>query len=493
MGGQFGNDYFIEMLKKIASQSIIYSFANYLPLLANIVLLPFITPFLTKNDYGIFGLTFAYIGLIEGFSNLGLITLLQNSYYKDFKNFRKTWSKFLGILIIWKVFYSTVCFIILYIFFSDLINGSFSAYSFLVIFPILFFDTTNSFGIKLCQYEDKHNYVYNSNFIAGTISIISTFISIYFLRLGFYGFLISKFLSSLSQFCFFSYYLHSKNRIIPNFNFSTSFIKSSLKISLPLIPHYYASFFNTVDKILLNHFGISVNQIGGYTISKGFSDYFGSFNNTLNTILSPLNFRLFKKNGANIIDNITTIVITWFSFSLTLVLLICLWVEEIFSFLYNNPDFKDIYLFVPFLIVGMLYRPFYVVCVDKLIFLEKTKFVTTISLSAASLSVVLNIIMIPFLGFEAVLYTYFISQIFMGFIGFFIPSIKKHILFKYSPILFLFIIISCLFIAILFQTMEVNIKIILSVFIICTFIYFIYFKMKSKIQLASEYLKNVDK
>ena len=46
------------MLRKIFGHSVLYTIANHLPLIANIIILPIITPFLTKFDYGIYGLTY---------------------------------------------------------------------------------------------------------------------------------------------------------------------------------------------------------------------------------------------------------------------------------------------------------------------------------------------------------------------------------------------------------------------------------------------------
>ena len=71
------------MLKKIFGHSFLYTIANNVPLLANFIILPIITPFLTREDYGIYGLTYAYIGFLSSFSMLGIHILLQNEYFKN--------------------------------------------------------------------------------------------------------------------------------------------------------------------------------------------------------------------------------------------------------------------------------------------------------------------------------------------------------------------------------------------------------------------------
>ena len=71
------------MIKKIFGHSALYTLANNIPLLANLIILPIITPFLNREDYGIYGLLFAYLGAFSIFKNLGIEVAFQNSYFKD--------------------------------------------------------------------------------------------------------------------------------------------------------------------------------------------------------------------------------------------------------------------------------------------------------------------------------------------------------------------------------------------------------------------------
>jgi O-antigen/teichoic acid export membrane protein len=73
------------MIKKIFKESFLYTFANHAPLLVNIFILPIITPYLTANDYGIYGLALAYTGALSALANLGFIPLFQNSFFKKNK------------------------------------------------------------------------------------------------------------------------------------------------------------------------------------------------------------------------------------------------------------------------------------------------------------------------------------------------------------------------------------------------------------------------
>lgn len=469
------------MIKKIFGHSSLYTIANHLPLFANIIILPIITPYLTKYDYGIYGLTFAYLGGLSAFSMLGIQVLLQNSFFKKNEFYKELWAKYYGILIIWRLIYSATALLLFYFLFMEKIGDDLFLYLILVFVPVLFFDLTKTIGTRYCQYEGKHQYVYITSFIATVFTVFTSFICIYYFRLGYLGFLIASVVSGFIQFLFYFFLIHFKLMIIPNFSFSKKFVFDTLRVSLPIIPHSFSGYLlNTSDRLVLDINNISLNNIGRYNLAYNFSNYFGSFNNSMNSVLSPLYFKLFAlKDQAKSKKLVNSLTILWFMFLWILCSLISIWCKEILTFLYRNPDFNDIYQYVPFLLVGMIYRPFYVACVDKNIFLEKTKSILFISVGGGGINLILNLILIPIYGLEAALYTTFLSYLYMGFAGFYIQSLKKNVDFNYSPILFIIIICLTLFLGLLITDANLKIKISLTIFIIFALIIIYKYKLSS--------------
>lgn len=469
------------MLKKIFGHSILYTIANHLPLVANIIILPLITPYLTKMDYGIYGLTYAYLGGLSAFSLLGIHVLLQNSFFKIKKDYKELWSKYLGILLIWRIIYSLIVLLLFYYLFRHKVGTDIKLFLILIIVPILFFEISNSMGIRYCQFQGKHQYVYISSFVASVFTISTSFVSIYYFKLGYLGFLISSSVSGLIQFLFYFSLIHLKIGIIPNFKFTKKFLLDSLKVSIPVIPHSFSNYLlNTSDRLVLDLNNLSLNNIGGYNLAYNFSNYFGSFNNSMNSILSPIYFRCFAlKDEFKSKKFVNTITILWFTFILISCLIISIWCKEIFSFLYRNPEFDYIYHYVPYLLAGMMYRPFYVACVDKNIFLEKTKNILLVSGFGGFVNLVLNLMFIPFYGIEAALYTTFLSYLYMGFSGFYIQSLKKNIDFNYSPIIFILIIILALVFGIFVRDVNFFVKLLFTALIILCSILLYKFKLIS--------------
>jgi len=444
------------MLRKIISQSMLYYLAMYMPLIANIFILPLINKYLSAEDYAIYGLTFGYIGIFAGFSDLGLTNLLQNSYYKQRESYREIWSQFLGFLQLYRLLFAVIIGISLYFIFENRISDDlFIWFILLNIIPVAFFDFIKNVGVRHCQFQANHKLVYISTLISGVITITTTFITIYHFKMGFFGWFISMFLAKLFEFLYYSIYIYYFIKIRPNFRFNRKYIFARIKIALPLIPKSYSSYLiNNADRAMLDIYrgafgSVSMAQIGLYNIGYGFANYFGSFQQSVNTVISPIYFNLLSQGekgqaeASSLIKNITRL---WFSASLFAAFGLCLWLKEIMMYLYPKPEFQDAYSYSILIIMALCYRPFYTANIDRAIFNEKTIIMLKISFFAGALNILLNLIAIPLAGIHGAIAASFIAYLYMGFSGFYIKSLKKYITEEYYPIqnLLLLLFISAL-------------------------------------------------
>ncbi|MFV0238230.1 MAG: lipopolysaccharide biosynthesis protein, partial [Flavobacteriales bacterium] len=60
------------MFKKLFTNSFIYGLGPQVPKVVSVLVLPFITEFLTPEDYGIYGIITAYMASLVAFSILGM-------------------------------------------------------------------------------------------------------------------------------------------------------------------------------------------------------------------------------------------------------------------------------------------------------------------------------------------------------------------------------------------------------------------------------------
>ena len=73
------------MIKKIINHSLIYAILPKLPILLGFLMLPFLTPFLTNTDYGIFGIVMSITTGATVIKGLGLDVILIIALYTIIK------------------------------------------------------------------------------------------------------------------------------------------------------------------------------------------------------------------------------------------------------------------------------------------------------------------------------------------------------------------------------------------------------------------------
>ena len=483
------------MIKKIFSQSILYFLAMYMPLVANIFILPVINKFLSTDDYAIYGLTFGYMSLLAGFGDLGLTSILQNSYFKNKENYKEIWSQFTGFLHLYRILYGGILAILIYFIFKNRI-GEENIYLFVALtgIPVILFDFTKTIGIRLCQFESKHRLVYIATLGSGIITITTTFVTIYFYKLGFVGWFIAAFLAKAFEFLYYGYYLYYVQRIRPNYRFSRILIWEKIGISLPLIPKRYSNYLiNNSDRAMLDIFraqfgSVTLGEIGLYNIGYSFANYFGSFNQAINTVVTPIYFRLFAKDNDKVASHlVVNLTLLWFSFSLASGFFLCLWLKEILEFLYPKPEFFVAYSYSIFIIMALCYRPLYVAIIDKAIFKEKTKSTMKISLSAGLLNILLNIITIPFMGLHGAILSSFVAYVFLGFGAYFMKDFKSFREPLIKPILLLLYLIGASLAAYALKDLSIPHKILISFLLIILAVTWYFIKGKNQITQLNKY------
>lgn len=429
------------MIQRVFKDSILYTFANHAPLLVNIFILPIITPFLSPEDYAIYGLALAYTGALAALGHLGFIPLFQNAFFHSPNEYPSLWSKYFGVLLIWRFFFGLMVLTVLYFAFRHkLVSMDLYLLLFLVATPLIVFELPKYLGLLLCQYEGKHSYVYIITFITSLLSIAITFMGVYVYRWGYKAWLLSSFTVALVQFFYFTWYLTFRKGIKPSWKFDVSFVRDCVKKSVPVIPHYYSAYIlETSDRLWLDIYKVKLSDIGQYNIAYSFSNYFKSFQDAMNTVISPLIFKMLGQKEEMIHEKIKNLTMLWFYFTLFATFFLSLWVKNIFEFLYQNKELQTGYYLAIFILISFSYRPFYVASVDRAIFFGKASSIYKISVGAGVMSLLLNLFLIPYFGVHAAVFTTFMSYLYMGFSGFFLKDIRVYIAETY-PVVYIILL-----------------------------------------------------
>jgi O-antigen/teichoic acid export membrane protein len=422
------------MLKKLFSHTFIYGFANQIPKIAGIFSLPFITKYLTEQDYGIFGVITSYMAAIEVFSSLGLRIILVNSYYKHPNWYLKVWREIYGFLMIWNLLFLAFKIGFLWMLMPKEVDNV-AMVIFLNIGPGLFFGPTAAIGSTFFQIKQMPVSIAMRTAFFGTLTILLNILFIAILKMGYMGWFYSLFIVSVLGNMSYFYPLFFKYKLTPIFKFSFRRVKSYLKVTLPTIPHYYSTFLlNTSDKIVMERLSVPINDIGKYNAAYTVGNFFNSIGMVSGFAITPLMNECYKNKddkGARELVFVLQGVFFLASF------LICIWLKEIFQLLIKNDVLAATYPLGIIVVMAYNYRAMYYGSINKLFYLEKTNILWKITFIAGITNVLMNFALIPFFGYKIAAVTTFISLMFMGYSGYFIRDFKENNSVNYYPMLWL--------------------------------------------------------
>jgi O-antigen/teichoic acid export membrane protein len=452
------------MLRKLLSHAVIYGLAAQAPRLAGVLALPIITRYLTPADYGVAGIVTAYVSVFTMLLTLGLSVVMMNSFARQPKRYPWVWRQLNGFVTLWSLVYGSLVIVALYFLVPEEGDAHRLEIALLAGLPIMLFTMTELQSNIYFQLSQKPLPLAFRSFIVGALGVALNIYTIAYLGLGFRGWFYAGFISVGVGFLLNSYHVYIRQKLWPIFNFKWSRIKSSLRISLPVIPHNLANFMlDTSDKLVLNILHVPVQRIGLYNMASSFGTYFLLASMAVTQAASPfyLTYLAQQKDRAAALQvrHLTFALLALFLFATTLG---SLWMREIFIVLIKNEALQQAYPLAIIILMGYNYRPMYLAVMNTLTYREHTNKLWRLSVVAGVGNVVLNFILVPIFGYQAAAYTTFAALMYMGYSGFYIRAYKDSSLVPYYPMAWMALTVLLLFIVYELATMAIMVKIIVT-------------------------------
>jgi len=433
------------MLKKILSHTLIYGLAKQIPKIAALLSLPIITANLTETDFGVFGIITAVVASISALSNMGLDVIIANVFYKHPNHYKLAWRQLYGFLVLWNFIYSLLLGAIIYLF----IPNEAKEHTWLIIglnvLPFLLFGPTAIFGQNYYQFKEKPMQIAIRSIVIGLFSVSLNIILISYYHLGYLGWFISIAFSSIAMNISFWIPLNLKLKITPIFFFKRRYIRESLKVSLPVIPHYYSNYLlNSSDQMVMKFMNINIDDIGKYNASYMIGNVFQQIGIAAGQAVGPMLYKTYTNN-----DNHTSrkIIFNLQAVFLSVTFSVAIWMKEIFTLLIKNDNLASMYSLGVIIVMSYSYRPMYLGANNRLFFNEKTRSLLKITFVAGIFNVASNIILIPYLGFQVAAITTFISLMYIGYVGYFLKEFKDSNELSYYPLSWMVLTVSLTLIA----------------------------------------------
>ncbi len=468
-------------MNKLFKHTLIYAFGSQASRIVSILILPFITPHLTNQDYGINGVALAYIGSFAALKDLGMFSVISNTFYKYPLRFKFVWDRIFSFLSLWSVPLAFIVAIVLFIILPTNFNGK-MVVIFCTCMPIIFFDNLNLFCSRYLQLSQKPTLFVIISATTSSLTVLISYYTIVKLGLGYKGWFIASFCSQFLSFIIYLVVANKKRIVKFNFNFNYRWLKRYFKISIPAIPHAYSSYLmETSDRVILSLFMININIIGFYNIGYTFGQYFNILNVGLSLATSAFYLKLynnFSKENEVKIRNITFLI---FFILLILASLSGLWMKEVFEILIKNNELKKAFSITIVIIFCYVGNVFYMSSGNKLIALGRTNDLWKVSFTAGIINVILNVIMIPYINVWGSVIATFIGNSYLHYRIFYLKSFKTNSFgAHYYPMIVFSTITISLILTYLLKSIPAFYKLIITISIIFSII-MLYFKKRNSL------------
>lgn len=420
------------MLRKLFSHTAVYGLAPQVPRLASVVALPIITPYLSAEDYGIYGVVTATTGLISVLAALGLRVVLVNSFYKSPGQYKWLWRQVYGFLTLWNLPFAGLSCLLLFLLMPSAAAGQQWTIVLLNLLPVVLFGQTTTLATTYYQVNKRPLPIVVRTAVVGTLTVALNVYTIAYLGLGYMGWFWSAFATTLLMNVSYWVPLYLHLKIYPIFRFKWRLIRQCLRTALPTIPHYYSSYLlNTSDKVVMEMVNVPTAQIGQYNAAYTLGNYFNQLGNAGGLAIVPMLNECYKAGDEL---KARTLVFVQQVFFLGAAFGVALWLREVFGFLLRNEALAGMYYLGVIVVMAYSYRPMYFGANARLFYLEKTRLLWRVSFVAGVGNVVLNLVLIPIFGFEVAAYTTFASLMYLGYSGYGFKEFRAHASLNYYPL-----------------------------------------------------------
>lgn len=416
---------------KVARATLWYTISNILLRGVSLITAPIFTRMLTTSDYGIASNFTSWVSIILCFTTLSLPTAAlrgrigYKEKYKDFLSSIQT----LGML--WTGF----CCIVM--FFSLDLLSDFMELDKVCIIVMLFYLLVYP-SLLYAQVDYRFDYKYKENVAISVINTTGTvFCSMGLILLWsnqrYLGRIIGTILPTIIMGTWFAVKIYRQGSSFIDINYW----KYALRLSLPMIPHSLAMIIlGQIDRIMIIRY-CGNSQAGIYSFGYSYAVLISVVTNALNDAVQPQMYEMLENNESKKLASLSYKMIMLG----VMVSVILIGVgPEALKILGTDDYFEARWMIFPVL-MGTLMQYIYQFFGVIEIYCEKTAYMAIGSCGAAIVNYILNMLLIPRMGYVIAAYTTLISYGLLMLFHFIMSRIayKKEV-FRIMPILLITVI-----------------------------------------------------
>lgn len=382
-------------LKSVLKGSTIYTGGQVLTKATGFVLIPLYTRFLTTDDYGIIGVVNVIVAMMSMALMFGVYPTQTRLYY-DFKGDKNKIGELLFTLNCFMVVVVTAVCILLTFFGEPLFrlfikNESIGFYPFIVIgIWTVFFNIINQLVTRYYATTRKYAFSALIQFVLFLITTGSIIFFVVYRKEGALGPIKGGLIGQAVVFGVF--YWPYARRFAARFNFEH--IKSLMSFGMPVVIHLTAATVMTsIDRIILEKY-LPLSSVGIYTLGCQLGSAISIIVVSINRAWMPNYYDLMDSKDVDRAYEIRRIFCVWQVVIGAMCLVGGLWARDVVALLATD-RYYDAAGIMPIILLGYFFNGVYFFMISPIFHYKKTSRLPLITISAAVMNVVLNLILIP--------------------------------------------------------------------------------------------------
>ncbi len=411
-------------MNKLLKNTSLYTIGNIIPQIAGFFLLPLYTAYLSPSDYGIVQSMQVLGAILTVFFTLAVDRAVYRLYF-DFKKEEneKTYISTIVIsLVVISVFILALLFILRNFISQIYASISFYPYYFYIIISTFLsvYSIIPKIYYQINEQADRFISLSLLQFVANT-SFVVWFVVI--IKAGAAGWLKGMMLGNLLTLPVF---IWVSIRII-NFKFNFSYLKDSLKYSLPMMPSLLSAWIlNLSDRIFIERY-FSLKEVGIYSLGYKIAGLVLIISTAFNLAYNPVFFKLANsEDQINAKKTLSKYNLTYIIILITVIFSITLFSKEVIL-LFFKPAYFEAYKIVILISVAYLINQVAGLFNLSIYQRKKTVVIMFIVLGSAGINIVLNFLLIPIYGIYGAAYATILSFLIFAVVKYFFAQ-------KYYPV-----------------------------------------------------------
>jgi len=401
--------------KELAKNTIILTVGKICTQFISFLLLPLYTALLEPEEYGIVDLFNTYITLLVPLFNWQF----ENGLFRFMLECRedKYRQKQIFSTVILSNFFQALIYIVFFLIAQNFIASEYKIFLAIDVVLNIFLNTLLQFPRGI-----GHNTTYAiGSFLSASTTVVCNVILIAGFKMGAYGLFIATVVAKIVTIT----YLAISERVWKYFEMSAcrkSIFKEISKYSLPLVPNQLSWWVVGVSDRTIISYSLSVAANGIYSVANKFSAIYITFYNIFNmSWTESVALHINDEDGKEFLEETINSMFRLFS-SVCIGIIACM--PFVFPLLINE-KYSESYLQIPILMIAVLFQVVVGLYSVVYVALKKSVEIAKTSFYAAIINIVVNVVLINFIGLFAASISTLLAYASMAIYRYF--HVKKYI------------------------------------------------------------------